>query len=132
MNSFINNLIEGNSITPPEVVLNNFRKIFENAVKTEWHQRADYYEALFYNANIEHLALFDGQGILREYKMYLPEGHLPSVISSAVPEGCEIMNKVLINQGNSINYEIIYRDKNLKRYLLLLNETGSVLKQQNL
>ena len=36
------------------------------------------------------------------------------------------MNAVMINKGNSITYETIYRDQNLIRYIVVLTNLGEL------
>jgi len=44
----------------------------------------------------------------------------------------EIMNAVLRNKGNRLEYEIIYRDATLTRFLITLSDLGAVLEEKKL
>ncbi len=132
MNDFLNNLISGESIDPPLECLPAFSLNFPNAVKADWHQAGEFYEAIFYRENLEHIALFDREGALTEYRAYLPDGYLPEAIRTMLEDRGEIMNAVLRNKGNMIEYEIILRDKDLIRYLVRVSGTGRILDEKKL
>ncbi len=89
-----------------------------------------YYEAIFYKENLEHIAHFDLSGNLTEYKLFLPKEFLPEAIKSYLESKGEIMNVVLNNKGNCIEYEAIVRDKNLTRSLILLSDLGKILEEK--
>ncbi len=132
MKPFLDNFLENEEITPPDRVTAGLKKNFEGAKNVDWIIMGDHFEAIFYKDSIEHLALFDEKGSLLEYKMNLSEDYLPLPALSALPSNCEIMNVVLNNHGNSITYEVIYRDKELKRYIMLLDEIGKIIEQRGL
>ncbi len=62
--------------------------------------------------------------------MFLPEGFLPGNIIDIVRKKGELMNAVMINKGNSITYEIIFRDTDLVRSVMLLNEKGVIQEER--
>jgi len=62
--------------------------------------------------------------------MFLPEGFLPENIKATVAGKGELMNAVMINRGNSITYEIIFRDENLVRSVMMLDEKGAILEEK--
>jgi len=122
--------IFGDSIfSPPDVVKNSLKERFPSVINVEWNKTGENYEAIFYKDNIEYIANFDRTGVLIVYKMFLTEGFLPEKIKSTMKGKGEIMNVVMINKGNSITWEIIYRDKELIRYLMLFNEIGVILEE---
>jgi hypothetical protein len=69
-------------------------------------------------------------GFLLEHKMFLSEGYLPEKIKEILHGKGEIMNVVLINQGNAVRYEIIYRDTELTRYVIVFDITGTILEER--
>lgn len=129
MNSFLDNFLESNRMNPPPRIEQSLKENFADAINIDWIMREGRFEAIFYKDNIEHLALFSIVGQLLEYKMNLSEDFLPLPVKSALPPGCEIMNVVLNNHGNSISYEVIYRDKELRRYVMVMDETGKPLSE---
>lgn len=132
MDNFIKRVIEGNGITPPDICLESFNLNFENAINVDWFDRKTYFEAIFYKDNLEHIASFDISGTLTEYKLFLPKEYLPEAIKSFLESKGEIMNVVLINKGNSIEYEAIIRDANLIRFLIQLSELGKIIEEKKL
>lgn len=116
-------------MNPPPRIEQSLKENFADAINIDWIMREGRFEAIFYKDNIEHLALFSIVGQLLEYKMNLSEDFLPLPVKSALPPGCEIMNVVLNNHGNSISYEVIYRDKELRRYVMVMDETGKPLSE---
>lgn len=130
MDEFLKKVMEGNGITPPENILETFNQNFKDAVNIEWFNKTTYFEAIFYKENLEYIAIFDKEGEMMEYKMYLPSDYLPWAIKNYVEGKGEIMNAVLKNKGNSICYEIIIRDKSLKRSLILFSDLGKVIEKK--
>ncbi|MBN1387645.1 MAG: hypothetical protein JW965_04315 [Bacteroidales bacterium] len=132
MDEFLRKVIEGDGSTPPADCLDAFKDKFSNAINVEWHAREDYYEAVFYKNKLEHVAVFTPSGVLSEYKLMLPEGYLPGKIIDQLKERGEIMNAVLRNKGNSIEYEVIIFDSNLKRIMMIFSEQGKILTSKEL
>jgi len=124
--------MEGSGITPSAVCLQAFNQNFENAINVEWFHKKKYFEAVFYKDSLEHIAMFSLNGDLIEYMLYLPEGYLPESIKAKVELKGEIMNTVLRNKGNRLEYEIIYRDTALIRFLMVLSDIGAVLEEKKL
>jgi hypothetical protein len=132
MEKFFTSLIKGLSAMPPEEISRSLYANFPEALNIEWYKKEDVYETIFYKDSIEYIALFDNQGVLLEYKMNLPHVFMPEKIKTELEKIGEIMNVVLINKGNCITYEVILRDTELKRSLLLLNEWGDILTTKGL
>ncbi len=132
MNNFLKNIIEGNGITPSNICLEAFQQNFENAINVEWFEKTDSYETIFYKDNLEHIATYSKLGILLEYKVNLHDGYLPEAIKNIAEEKGEIMNSVMINKGNRVEYEVIVRNVQLTRYLLNITDIGTVLQEKKL
>lgn len=132
MDDFLKKIIDGNSVTPSDVCLNAFKQKFGDALNVDWYEKGEFFEAIFYKEKIEHIAIFDLEGTLIEYKTYLPEGYLPESIKSIAETKGEIMSSVMRNKGNRIEYEIIVRDASLTRYLITLTDMGSLIEEKML
>lgn len=132
MSNLIERLIFGTGITPPEAFEIALRSNFEQAVNVEWFPLGDGYEAVFYHNNLEHLACFDANVILLNYKVNLTEEFLPVFLKESIEGKGEIMNVVLINQGNDIVYEVILRSSPTDRFKLVLSQLGKVLEEKKL
>ncbi|MBC8321069.1 MAG: hypothetical protein H8E34_10130 [Bacteroidetes bacterium] len=130
MNDFLKKVLKGNGISPSRVCLQAFNHNFENAVNVEWYNKKNYLEAIFYKDNIEHIAIFNLNGNLIEYKLFLPEGYLPASIIKIVEAKGEIMNAVMRNKGNMVEYEIIVRDGKLNRHLITLSDIGILIEEK--
>jgi hypothetical protein len=130
MMNFFSKIFGDSIFSPPELVKNSLKERFPSVINVEWNKSGDIYEAIFYKDNIECIANFDRSGLLIVYKMFLSEGYLPQNIKSTMAGKGEIMNAVMINKGNSITYEIIYRDSELIRYLMLFSELGVILEER--
>lgn len=132
MNNFLKKLFNQSPFIPPEPILHQLQDKFPGVINVEWNKSGKYYEAIFYKDQLEYIALFSKDGELAGYKMSLSEALLPAQIKQQLVEKGEIMNVVLNNKGNCITYEVIYRDEKLIRYVMLLNETGSILEEKKL
>ena len=132
MNNFFSKLFGKPQFVPPEKVKESLSKSFDTTLNAEWNKSGDLFEAIFYKNDLEHIALFNLQGELLEYKMFLPKEFLPEQIHKDLVKKGEIMNSVMINKGNAISYEIILRNEEQQRFLYLLSETGSILEKRKL
>ena len=130
--NFIRSVLTGSEIIPPERCIRSLNANFTGARNIDWFRSGKFYEAVFYKENIEYIAVFNAAGILQEYKMYLPFEYLPQPIKNSMEKKGEIMNIVLVNKGNSILYEAIFRDTDLNRYMILLTEFGRVISEKQL
>lgn len=132
MSEFLKNIMQGKGFEPPENCVQELNRNFEDARNVEWSEKQDTYEAIFYKDNLEYIALFDKEGKLLEYKMFLSIDLLPEAIKNSLESQWEIMNVVLINKGNEIEYEAIVRDRQLDRYLIQLSNLGKALFEKKL
>lgn len=130
MINFFTKIFKSSPFSPPEEIINALKEKFPDVINIEWNKSGDSYEAIFYKDSIEYIANFDKDGELKVYKMFLPEGFLPGNILDTVRKKGELMNAVMINKGNSITYEIIYRDTDLVRSVMMLNEKGTILEER--
>lgn len=130
MDNFINKIIIGNSISPPESCLQTFRENFRDAINAEWFSNKEMFEAIFYQYGFEYIAIFDLYGNLIEYRKYLPKALLPAEIKSSLEKDGQIMNALIKNKGNAIEYEVIVRDKSMKRFIILLSDSGTVIQRK--
>lgn len=126
MKDFLKKVVEGSGVSPSVVCLKSFTDNFEDAINVEWFRRDGCFEAVFYRNNLEHIALFSLNGMLKEYKKNLPPEYLPEAIKNLALSKGEIMNAVLKNKGNCLEYELIFRDASLKRHLLTLSDAGEL------
>lgn len=130
MKNFLKKVIEGNGISPSQVCLKSFDDNFSEAVNVEWFNREGGYEASFYRHNREHLAVFSLNGVLLEYRQDLTPEHLPGSVRNLSLSMGEIMNAVLRNRGNMLEYEIIIKDTASHRHLVLITDVGELIEDK--
>ncbi|MFA9392310.1 MAG: hypothetical protein ACERKD_21040 [Prolixibacteraceae bacterium] len=132
MKNFLKMIFSQTTYTPPADVQQKLSDKFPDIINVEWNKSGNNFEAIFYKDQLEYIALFEQSGELLGYKMSITEDLLPLQIKENLTEKGEIMNAVLNNQGNGITYEVILRDSHLKRFVFVLNETGTILSEKKL
>ena len=116
----------------PQKVIHALETNFPGAMNVEWEHKKSGFEAIFYLNDVEHISLFSGKGILLENKKNLWPNEIPENIAAVCNSKGEIMNGIVINRGDKLFYEVIIRDTNLNRYLLLFEPNGTLLKTEKL
>ncbi|MBN1117174.1 MAG: hypothetical protein JXA77_08220 [Bacteroidales bacterium] len=132
MKNFLRKVVEGNGVSPSEICLQSFNENFKDAVNIEWFNKSDHFEAIFYKNNLEHIAIYSLTGILTEYRVNLPSDYLPEPIKNKALVKGEIMNSVMRNKGNMLEYEVIVRDKESNRNQLIFSDVGNLIEEQKL
>lgn len=132
MKTFIKYILRSRKNHPPPNILETFRRLFGDSINIEWEKIDDEYEAIFYSREIEQIARFNLEGNLISLKRNLTLNNLEEEISKKAASFGEVMNIIEISGKNALQYEIIYRDRDLVRYSLLLDEKGNVLSQNSL
>lgn len=130
--NFFTKVFKGSAFTPPKQIILAFKSLFPEALNVEWSKGAETYEAIFYKEQVESIATFDKTSSLLVHKMYLNEDYLPENIKAELSTKGEIMNVVLINRGNTVTYEVIYRDQDLIRYVIEYDIIGGVIGEHKL
>ncbi len=115
---------------PPKKIQQHLLDKFPDIINVEWNKNDDNFEAIFYKDNVEYIAILNTEGQLIEYRKFLPVDYMPEVIKTELLTKGEIMDVVMINKGNGFTYEVILRDKELIRFLLLIDETGNILEER--
>lgn len=118
--------------TIPERIKSELLSHFPHALNIEWEKRKDVFEAIFYVDEVEHIAKISETNGLLEYKKNLRIDELPSNISEECRNAGEIMNAIANFIDSKLFYEIIVRDKEFNRTLLLLNQDGKLLKSNKI
>lgn len=129
MDDFVKNMFQPDRIIPPEECVAGLVLNFKDAMNVDWSEKESGFEAVFYKDESEYIAVFDPSGILLEYKQYVSTSFLPQPIRELLESKGEIMNTVLRNKGNRIEFEAIIRDLDQLRYLLILSESGSIIEE---
>jgi hypothetical protein len=132
MIDLLKGIVQGDGMEPSHICLKAFDENFEGAINVEWHTKTSNFEAVFYKENIEHIALFDKDGCLLRYQMNLTKDLLPESIKNRMEKAGEIMNVVLINEVNNIQYEVIVRDNKMQRFLYFVSNLGKIIHKKML
>ncbi len=111
----------------PEAVKNSFSEKFGDSINVEWLQTDDFFEAIFYHEEIEHIAHFDSTGKLLNLKKNLSIHAVPQHIKDKALEHGELMNVIEISEAEIVGYELIVRDEALIRFSMLMNEKGGLI-----
>lgn len=132
MKEFLKRVLTGNGDKPSEICLRSFNQYFRDAINIEWFRKEDHYEVIFYKDNLEHIAIFNLMGVLIEYRHILLPSCLPGPVRRSAKAKGEVMNAMLKNMGNAIEYEIIVRNGALDRYLINVTEQGKITEEKKL
>lgn len=125
---FFKSFFEKNIIRIPKEVLETFKDKFPFAYNVEWHKHKDCFEAIFYDNEIEIISKFNKEGIWIETSTNRDVSEIPENIRASAEIYGEIMNSIEFESPDSRKYEIIVRDTQLIRYLLIVNENGEIQK----
>jgi hypothetical protein len=121
------NILKISKLKMPLPVLKSFNQLFPDAINVEWHYTDKVYEAVFYDNELEKIIRIEKNGKWLDTKINLPLRLLPEHISIAACIEGEIMNAISIFEGIRTFYELIVRDKDLKRYLALYDDSAELI-----
>lgn len=127
MKNILSKIFKFNNIALPLSVKESFSDKYGESLNVEWLQTDDFYEAIFYLDEIEHIARFDVLGKIINQKKNLPIQSTPIHIKKKATEHGELMNVIEICEDEIVGYELIVRDESLIRFSLLLNEKGGLI-----
>jgi len=132
MKNYFIKLFQSRKVRPARNIEQIFNKQFPKAVNVEWVKLEKGYEALFHEGEVEKIVRFDHSGILFEIRTNLSFNMLPATIRQSAEKFGELMNAIKIERKSETLFEIIFRDQVLVRYLLILDESGNVMKNEAL
>jgi hypothetical protein len=120
--------IVGDFITtqPPQIIIEAFNNQFDTPLNTEWLKSDGFYEAVFYKNELEHIAKYQENGNPISLKINLPLELIPKQISETLNPHGEIMSVIKIKCEEKQYFETIVRDQNLHRYVILVDDSGSI------
>lgn len=132
MKNILSKIFKFSSVSLPSNVKDSFFEKFGDSINVEWLHSDDFYEAIFYLEDIEHIAHFDVNGNLLNLKKNLPIQSAPEHIKEKAALHGELMNVIEIREDEIVGYELIIRDETLIRFSLLLNEKGGLIQKSKL
>ncbi len=124
------NLARKNSKIPPKSIKELFINTFPLSVNDEWLQNSKGYEVIFHQNEVEKIAKYTKTGQLIETRTNLTFAQIPPAIKSKAEVMGEIMNAILIDNQSTTFYELIYRDTDLNRYVILFDHNGEKLQHK--
>lgn len=132
MKNILGKIFKFTNVSLPIAVKDSFFEKFGDSINVEWLHFDDFYEAIFYLEEIEHIAHFDSAGKLLNLKKNLSIQATPEHIKRKADEHGELMNVIEIREDEIVGYELIVRDETLIRFSLLLNEKGGLIQKSKL
>jgi len=132
MKNILSKIFKFSTVNLPPKVQEAFFNKFGDSLNVEWIKTDDFYEAIFYLEEYEHIAHFDSAGILLNLKRNLPIHNTPEHIKRKASQHGELMNVIEISEEEIVGYELIIRDEELIRFSLLLNEKGGLIQKAKL
>jgi len=132
MKNIFSKILNFSNVSLPDSVKDSFLRKFGNSINVEWNHFDDFYEAIFYLEDIEHIAYFDLSGNLLNLKKNLSPQSTPDHIKKKAALHGELMNVIEISEDEIVGYELIVRDEALIRFSLLLNEKGGLIQKSKL
>ena len=132
MKNILSKIFKFSSVSLPANVKDSFLEKFGESINVEWLHSDDFYEAIFYFEDIEHIAHFDSTGKLLNLKKNLSVLTAPEHIKQKAALHGELMNVIEIREDEIVGYELIVRDEALIRFSLLLNEKGGLIQKTKL
>jgi hypothetical protein len=120
-------IFKSHSKTIPEAVIHTLTNLFPEAINIDWEIKKGNFEAIFYVNDVEHIAQITDSGILKEYKKNLWPAELPDPIREESHKLGEIMNGIAIYREDDLFYEVIVRDEQLNRSVVLFNRDAVLL-----
>lgn len=132
MKNILSKIFKFSTVSLPSAVKDSFQEKFGESINVEWLQSDDFYEAIFYLEDIEHIARFDSVGKLLNLKKNLSVQTAPEHIKEKAAVHGELMNIIEIREEEIVGYELIVRDEALIRFSLLMNEKGGLIHKSKL
>lgn len=132
MIQFFQNIFKGSTVKPIKNVLKAFKQEFPYAGSVEWFETDYGYEAVFYVDERETIVRIDRDGDIFECRSNLTVTEIPPKMDTLLPPGMERMNYILIKKAGATLHEFILRDSPTSRHMMLLDDSGKLLKMENL
>ncbi len=132
MKNILSKIFKFSNVSLPLSVKESFLEKFGESINVEWLHSDDFYEAIFYLEEVEHIAHFDTTGKLLNLKKNLSIQATPEHIKKKAADHGELMNVIEIREEEIVGYELIVRDETLIRFSLLMNEKGGLIQKSKL
>ncbi|MCF8366173.1 MAG: hypothetical protein K9H16_10340 [Bacteroidales bacterium] len=132
MSKLLDKMALSGLVTPPNFITKSFSTNFPAAVNLEWNLSEFGFEAIFQENGHELIAQFNKYGALAEVRKNIKADELPARLLELLKDFGELMNLIVLTKKSQVQYEVIYRDKQLNRFLLLMSSEGKILQNEQL
>jgi len=133
LRSLFKKIIGGTKSHVPENIQATLLNAFPGASSIEWATREHYFESVFYSEDQEYIAKLAFDGKLLEYRKNEPLDAIPETLRDIALQHGEVMNCISIHATDDEPlYEVIVRDENFVRFLMLLKADGSLISELKL
>jgi hypothetical protein len=129
---FFSKIFKDSITGPSRKIREGLSKRFPDARSVEWNNQNDVFEAIFYDQELEKIARFDPEGKLIECRINLSPEDIPATVKASIDRDLEIMNCIVADNNASIFYELIVRNQSLARFLIIVDESGEIKRNEKL
>lgn len=129
---FFSKIFKDSITGPSRKIRESLSKRFPEARSVEWNNQSGVFEAIFYDHDLEKIARFDLEGTLLEIRINISPEDIPSTVKANIDSGMEIMNCIVADNNASIFYELIVRNQSLIRFLIIVDESGAIIRNEKL
>jgi hypothetical protein len=132
MKNIFSKLFQTLPLKLPASVEEAFYSKFGNSLNVEWLEMDDFYEAIFYIDDDEHISRFDSTGKIINVKKNLKRESTPLLIRQVAESHGELMNVIEISDNEIVAYELIVRDSSLTRFSVKKKKKGGLIQKTKL
>ncbi|MBE0661455.1 MAG: hypothetical protein IH597_03220 [Bacteroidales bacterium] len=129
---FFSKIFKDSITGPSRKIRQGFAMRYPDARSIEWINQNGVFEAIFYEHDLEKIARFDLEGNFLEVRTNLSPDDIPSTVKANIDSGMEIMNCIVADNNASIFYELIVRNQSLIRFLIIVDESGTIIRNEKL
>lgn len=129
---FFSKIYRDSKTGPSRKIREGLSKRFPDARSVEWNNQNGVFEAIFYDQDLEKIARFDPDGKLIECRINLSPEDIPATVKASIDRDLEIMNCIVADNNASIFYELIVRNQSLARFLIIVDESGEIKRNEKL
>jgi hypothetical protein len=129
---FFSKIFKDSIAGPTRKIRQSFSMRFPDARSIEWNNQNGVFEAIFYDQDLEKIARFDLEGRLSETRINVSPEDIPATIKANIDSEMEVMNCIIADNNSRILYELIVRNQSLIRFLIIVDESGAIVKNEKL
>ncbi len=127
--NFFGKVFRSGSQHPPKKITEHLSARFPQAQSVEWNRHGSLYEAVFFDNDTEMIARFDCDGTLTELRINVAPARIPQFLLDNIAPEFETMNCIEVHVNQSMYYELIIRDNEFRRFLIMADKAGTILEK---